>query len=122
MPLLLSVLDHYLGITQNRTNGRLKLLANVGEKHSVESVVFVAQRRRLHNRPQFSRKDNRGLSLVPPSLWSSRAVARRRKRMKPPRSLCSSTLPHQPYYTTAALCITAKLACHGRAVRSAEPT
>jgi hypothetical protein len=54
MSLLLSVLDHYLGVTKNRAHGRLKLLANVREKQSVKSVVLVAQRRRLHNHSSFS--------------------------------------------------------------------
>src|SRR6516162_10251495 len=54
MSLLLSVLDHYLGVTKNRAHGRLKLLANVCEKQSVKSVVLVVRRRRLHNHSSFS--------------------------------------------------------------------
>jgi hypothetical protein len=58
MCLLLSVLDHYFGITHNRINRRLKLLANVCEKHMMETIVFVAQRHRLHDIPSITpRKD-----------------------------------------------------------------
>src|SRR5690348_15019774 len=56
--LLAGVHDHNLGITHNRAHRCLELLPNVGEKHAVESVTFVGQRRRLHDHPSIQRQSD----------------------------------------------------------------
>src|SRR5215472_12640142 len=69
MSLLLGVLDHYLRITQDRINRRLKLLAHVCKKHPLKSIVFIIQRRGLHNIPQFNRERLNAYSVF--DFWLS---------------------------------------------------
>jgi hypothetical protein len=53
--LLLGVFEQDFGITQNGTDWCLKLLANIGEKHPAEPVVFIARWSRFHHRRLVSR-------------------------------------------------------------------